>query len=91
MGKNEKKMIFSDFFPAAKKIMEKKYIFDVHNRFWATAQFILWRRKFLYCNLGFVLQERGLEKNYSENCIAIQFLYCREEGLSSLNCIAGIV
>ena len=36
-------MIFSDFFPAAKKIMEKKYIyiFDVHNRFWATAQFIL--------------------------------------------------
>ena len=36
------------------------------------------KRKFLYCNLGFVLQERGLEKkNCSENCIAIPFLYCR--------------
>ena len=35
------------------------------------------KKKKLYCNLGFVLQERGLEKNCSENCIAIPFLYCR--------------
>ena len=37
---------------------------------------IVKKKKYLYCNLGFVLQERGLEKNCSENCIAIPFLYC---------------
>ena len=38
-----------------------------------------------------IARERAGKKNCSENCIAIQFLYCREEGLSSLNCITGIV
>ena len=44
----------------------------------------------IFCIATLVLYcKRGLEKkNCSENCIAIQFLYCREEGLSSLNCIA---
>ena len=47
--------------------------------------------KFVLQPCNCIAREKAGKKNCSENCIAIQFLYCREEGLSSLNCIAGIV
>ena len=46
------------------------------------------KKKICIASLAIVLQESGLEKNCSKNCIAIPFLYCREEGLRAGSCIA---
>ena len=45
------------------------------------------KRKFLYCNLGFVLQERGLEKKIVVK-IVLQYHFCIARGVR-LYCSIG--